>query len=97
MMQVLHDVVKAGYVRYIGTSSCYAWQFQVMQKRQMFPTLNHFGVGIIPWSTLARGLLIRPFKTDGVTTRGNTDTYTTKYLEGAGTQEIVNRSPKGGG
>ena len=25
-MQALHDVVKAGYVRYIGMSSCYAWQ-----------------------------------------------------------------------
>jgi aryl-alcohol dehydrogenase-like predicted oxidoreductase len=39
----------------------------------MFPTLNHFGVGIIPWSPLARGLLTRPLKTDAVTTRGNTD------------------------
>jgi len=25
-MTALHDVVKAGYVRYIGMSSCYAWQ-----------------------------------------------------------------------
>lgn len=25
-MQALHDIVKAGYVRYIGMSSCYAWQ-----------------------------------------------------------------------
>jgi aryl-alcohol dehydrogenase-like predicted oxidoreductase len=25
-MQALHDVVKAGYARYIGMSSCYAWQ-----------------------------------------------------------------------
>ncbi|KIO29934.1 hypothetical protein M407DRAFT_20993 [Tulasnella calospora MUT 4182] len=30
-MQALHDVVKAGYVRYIGMSSCYAWQFYKMQ------------------------------------------------------------------
>ena len=30
-MQALHDVVKAGYVRYIGMSSCYAWQFCAMQ------------------------------------------------------------------
>ncbi|KAF4578493.1 hypothetical protein EYR36_000300 [Pleurotus pulmonarius] len=26
-MQALNDVVKAGYVRYIGMSSCYAWQY----------------------------------------------------------------------
>ena len=25
-MEALHDVVKAGYVRYIGMSSCWAWQ-----------------------------------------------------------------------
>ncbi len=25
-MQALHDVVKAGYVRYVGMSSCHAWQ-----------------------------------------------------------------------
>ncbi|KAJ7656312.1 Aldo keto reductase [Mycena polygramma] len=30
-MQALHDVVKAGYVRYIGMSSCHAWQFHAMQ------------------------------------------------------------------
>lgn len=25
-MKALHDVVQVGYVRYIGMSSCYAWQ-----------------------------------------------------------------------
>jgi len=30
-MQALHDVIQAGYTRYIGMSSCYAWQFQAMQ------------------------------------------------------------------
>ena len=39
----------------------------------MFPTLKHFGVGIIPWSPLARGLLTRPFKGDTRTTRGDND------------------------
>ncbi|KAB5594609.1 hypothetical protein CTheo_1931 [Ceratobasidium theobromae] len=96
-MQALHDVVKAGYARYIGMSSCYAWQFHVMQsyaiannltpfismqnhhnliyreeEREMFPTLKHFGVGVIPWSPLARGYLTRPLDA-GETTRGQTD------------------------
>ncbi|KAJ6577294.1 Aldo/keto reductase [Mycena capillaripes] len=87
-MEALHDVVKAGLVRYIGMSSCYAWQFHVMQnyaithnltpfismqnqyslvyreeEREMMPTLRHFGVGSIPWSPLARGLLTRPYAT----------------------------------
>jgi len=43
------------------------------EEREMFPTLKHFGVGIIPWSPLARGLLTRPFKGDTRTTRGDTD------------------------
>ena len=43
------------------------------EEREMFLTLNRFGVGIIPWSPLARGLLTRPLKIDAVTTRGNTN------------------------
>jgi len=30
-MQALHDVVQKGWVRYIGMSSCTAWQFHMMQ------------------------------------------------------------------
>ncbi|KAH9975561.1 Aldo keto reductase [Lactifluus volemus] len=115
-MQALHDVVKAGYARYIGMSSCHAWQFHIMQnyaithhltpfismqdhhslvyreeEREMFPTLKHFGVGIIPWSPLARGLLTRPFQGDAKTTRGDTDPFISAYLQGPGTTEIVNR------
>lgn len=35
-MQALHDVVKAGYVRYIGMSSCAGYQFHMMQSKQLF-------------------------------------------------------------
>jgi len=84
-MQALNDVVKAGYARYIGMSSCYAWQFHKMQnyarshgltefismqnlhnalyreeEREMVPLLQDLGVGMIPWSPLARGWLARP-------------------------------------
>lgn len=31
-MQALHDIVQAGLVRYVGMSSCWAWQFQLMQR-----------------------------------------------------------------
>ena len=36
-MQALHDVVKAGYVRYIGMSSCYAYQCE----RGITPSFTH--------------------------------------------------------
>ncbi|KAG8943121.1 hypothetical protein FRC04_003201 [Tulasnella sp. 424] len=98
-MQALNDVVKAGYVRYIGMSSCYAWQFQKMQnyarehglaqfismqnlhnaiyreeEREMAPLLQDLGVGMIPWSPLARGFLTRSLK-PSETERGKTDLF----------------------
>jgi len=85
-MDALNDLVKAGYVRYIGMSSCYAWQFYKLQayaaskgypqfismqnhynplyreeEREMMPMLKDLGVGVIPWSALANGLLARPY------------------------------------
>ncbi|KZT66690.1 Aldo/keto reductase [Daedalea quercina L-15889] len=112
-MQALHDVVKAGYARYIGMSSCYAYQFHAMQnyainnnltpfismqnqysliyreeEREMFPTLKLFGVGSIPWSPLARGLLTRPLAEKSK--RGDTDWFLPQY-KGSGTPNIVSR------
>ncbi|KZV72034.1 aryl-alcohol dehydrogenase [Peniophora sp. CONT] len=113
-MQALHDVVKTGKVRYIGMSSCYAWQFHAMQnyaiankltpfismqnhlnllyreeEREMMPTLDYFGVGCIPWSPLARGVLTRPLSQD--TKRKENDSFWQKGYEGPGTEAIVNR------
>lgn len=88
-MEALHDVVKAGKVRYIGASSMFAWQFAKAQhiaerngwsrlatmqpmynliyreeEREMLPLCADQGVGVIPWSPLARGVLA------GKTTQG---------------------------
>ncbi|KDR75717.1 hypothetical protein GALMADRAFT_140329 [Galerina marginata CBS 339.88] len=41
-MQALHDVVQAGYVRYIGMSSCFAWQFHAMQNYAINNRLTPF-------------------------------------------------------
>lgn len=41
-MQALHDVVQASYVRYIGMSSCYAWQFHIMQNYAITHNLTPF-------------------------------------------------------
>ncbi|MDD2819394.1 MAG: aldo/keto reductase [Candidatus Nanopelagicales bacterium] len=97
-MEALHDVVKAGKVRYIGASSMYAWQFSKMQytaelngwskfismqdhynllhreeEREMLPLCVDQGVGVIPWSPLARGRLTRPW--DTVSARSETDEF----------------------
>lgn len=97
-MTALHDVVKAGKVRYIGASSMYAWEFAKMQhfadlsgltkfvamqdqynliarehEREMHPLCLDQGVGVIPWSPLARGKLTRPW--EGETTRSQMDQF----------------------
>ncbi|KDQ07839.1 hypothetical protein BOTBODRAFT_592934 [Botryobasidium botryosum FD-172 SS1] len=41
-MQALHDVVQAGYVRYIGMSSCHAYQFHAMQNYAITNKLTPF-------------------------------------------------------
>ncbi|KAI0648560.1 Aldo/keto reductase [Trametes meyenii] len=114
-MQALHDVVKAGYVRYIGMSSCYAFQFHQMQnyairnnltpfismqnhysllyreeEREMFPTLKAFGVGAIPWSPLARGMLTRPLNAESK--RASSDQLLTNgWYQNSATTTIVSR------
>jgi aryl-alcohol dehydrogenase-like predicted oxidoreductase len=81
-LEALHDVIKAGKVRYIGASSMYAWQFAKAlyladqrgwnrfismqpqynlmyreEEREMLPLCLAEGIGVIPWSPLARGRL----------------------------------------
>src|SRR5271170_4653187 len=98
-LEALHDVVKAGKVRYIGASSMYAWQFTKAlyladlhgwtrfvsmqnyynllyreEEREMMPLCHSEGVGVIPWSPLARGRLGRPWQGES-TKRYETDQF----------------------
>jgi aryl-alcohol dehydrogenase-like predicted oxidoreductase len=95
-LEALHDLVKAGKVRYIGASSMYAWQFSkalyladrhgwarfaTMQnhynlivreeEREMLPLCAAEGIGVIPWSPMARGRLTRDWNES--TSRSETD------------------------
>jgi 1-deoxyxylulose-5-phosphate synthase len=112
-MEALHDVVKAGKVRYIGASSMWAWQFSKAQytaerhgwtkfvsmqnhynllnreeEREMMPLCVDQGVGVIPWSPLARGRLTRDW--DETTARSETDEFG-KYLYADDDRVIVER------
>ncbi|MDA8411028.1 MAG: aldo/keto reductase [Treponema sp.] len=86
-LEALHDLVKAGKVRYIGASSMHSWQFTKAlyladlhgwtrfvsmqphynllyreEEREMLPLCSEEGIGVIPWSPLARGRLARAWK-----------------------------------
>ena len=113
-MEALHDVVKAGKVRYLGASSMWAWQFAKAQhvaerngwtkfvtmqnhynlvyreeEREMLPLCLDQGVGVIPWSPLARGLVTRDPQQASV--RADNDQYAkTLYVNAdAGVIEAV--------
>ena len=98
-LEALHDVVKAGKVRYIGASSMHAWQFTKAlylaelrgwtrfvsmqnhynllyreEEREMMPFCQSEGIGVIPWSPLARGRLARPWQMEN-TERYKTDEF----------------------
>uniref|UniRef100_A0AAU2JP00 Aldo/keto reductase n=1 Tax=Streptomyces sp. NBC_00049 TaxID=2903617 RepID=A0AAU2JP00_9ACTN len=95
-MEALHDVVRAGKVRYIGASSMHTWQFVKAQytadlhgwtrfvsmqnhynlinreeEREMLPYCLEEGVGVTPWSPLARGRLTRDWDDASPRTAGD--------------------------
>ena len=123
-LEALHDLVKAGKVRYLGASSMHAWQFTKAlyladrhgwtrfvsmqdhynllyreEEREMLPLCASEGIGVIPWSPLARGRLARAwaapathrFETDqfGKTLYGQTETADRKVVDRLG--EIADR------
>ncbi|KAJ7694739.1 aryl-alcohol dehydrogenase [Mycena olivaceomarginata] len=98
-MQALHDVVQAGYSNYAITNKL--TPFISMQnhhsliyreeEREMFPTCKHFGVGIIHWLPLARGMLTRPIAAEKDTARGTGDVFIGRYKSLGGAEDIVSR------
>ena len=116
-LEALHDVVKAGKVRYLGASSMYAWQFAKAlyladrhgwtrfvsmqnhynllyreEEREMIGLCLDQGIGVLPWSPLARGRLARPWKSE-TTERSETDTFGRTMYKGTETadQAVVER------
>ena len=118
-LEALHDLVRAGKVRYLGASSGSAWRmmralsvserrgwarFISMQnhynliyreeEREMIPLCLHEGVGLVPWSPLARGLLTRPRPVDanvrgGGTSRAESDDYSVELYDSEADFEVV--------
>lgn len=105
-MEALHDIVKAGKVRYLGASSMEAWRFAKMQyvaqshgwtrfvsmqpqynllyreeEREMLPQCLDQGVGVIPWSPMARGRLTRDWSES--TRRSENDAFAMKMYQNA--------------
>ncbi|HSK80263.1 MAG TPA: aldo/keto reductase [Thermoanaerobaculia bacterium] len=117
-LEALHDLVRAGKVRYIGASSMFAWQlakllytaslhgwtrFVSMQnhynlayreeEREMLPLCREEGIGVLPWSPLARGFLAgnRPRGDQGTTRRSQSDNFAHEYYHQPEDYEVLDR------
>jgi aryl-alcohol dehydrogenase-like predicted oxidoreductase len=117
-IEALHDVVKAGKVRYIGASSMFTWQFAQMlytadrmgmtrfstiqnhynivyreEEREMIPFCRDEGIGLIPWSPLARGFVMGNRRKEdlGDTKRAQSDEYAQKLYYQDSDFQIVDR------
>ena len=106
-MTALHDLVRAGKVRYLGASTMFAWQlakaqhvaptpFVSMQnnynlayreeEREMIPYCVDQGLGVLPYSPLARGLLARA---QAATARAQGDPIADEYIVDSGVLEAL--------
>lgn len=67
-----HVAEMHGWTKFISMSPHYNLLFRE-EEREMIPLCVDSGVGVLPWSPLARGLLTRPADDTKATERGQTD------------------------
>jgi len=85
----LHTSESLGLERFATMQNHYNLLYRE-EEREMLPLCEQEGVGVIPWSPLARGVAARPHEQFDATTRGETDSYLEDmpYLQGGG--ETIN-------
>jgi aryl-alcohol dehydrogenase-like predicted oxidoreductase len=69
-----HVATVNGWTRFVSMQPHYNLVYRE-EEREMLPYCQDSGVGVIPWSPLARGLLAGGRSRAGQTTRARTDTY----------------------
>ncbi|MCU4717409.1 aldo/keto reductase [Halapricum hydrolyticum] len=87
----LHESDRLGLERFQTMQNHYNLLYRE-EEREMLPLCEREGIGVIPWSPLARGYLARPHDEFDVTTRGQTDDHARghPYFDGGG-REINER------
>jgi len=76
---------REGYERFATMQNHYNLAYRE-EEREMLPLCEKAGVGVMPWSPLARGYLTRPHEEVDATLRGETEEhlYAHPYREGGG-------------
>ncbi|WP_256393353.1 aldo/keto reductase [Natronoarchaeum rubrum] len=85
LADALHESERSGLERFVTMQNHYNLVYRE-EEREMLPLCEDEGVGVIPWSPLARGYLTRPHEQIDATTRGETEEYLYEhpYREGGG-------------
>ena len=81
----LHTSERLGLERFVSMQNHYNLAYRE-EEREMLPLCEKEGVGVIPWSPLARGYLTRPHEESEATARGEADDHARghPYFEGGG-------------
>jgi len=81
----LHTSDREGLARFSTMQNHYNLAYRE-EEREMLPLTEKEGIGVMPWSPLARGFLTRPHEEIDATTRGETEEYMYEhpYREGGG-------------
>ena len=93
MARALSTSERRGWARFLSMQNHYNLLYRE-EEREMIPLCRHEGIGLIPWSPLARGLLTRPWPADadvrgGGTTRAGSDDISPRLYDTPGDREVV--------
>lgn len=72
--QALYLADQNGWTRFVSMQNHYNLLYRE-EEREMLGLCQAEGIGVIPWSPLARGKLTRPWETEPSTPRGKTDEF----------------------
>ena len=72
--QALYLADLHGWTRFVSMQPHYNLMYRE-EEREMLPLCRAQGVGVLPWSPLARGRLTRPWEAQGSTERARSDQY----------------------
>jgi aryl-alcohol dehydrogenase (NADP+) len=86
--KMLHLADTNGWTRFVSMQNYYNLAYRE-EEREMLPLCRDEGIGVIPWSPLARGRLARPW--DETTTRSQNDAFAASLYTEAADRSIVER------
>ncbi|EYT57418.1 alcohol dehydrogenase [Curtobacterium flaccumfaciens UCD-AKU] len=72
--EMQHTAERHGWTKFVSMQDQYNL-LEREEEREMLPFCEHTGVGVIPWSPLARGRVTRPWDASGSGSRAQTDEF----------------------